>query len=59
MIKFSNYSLCITLPKWVITKLDWHKGDEVAVEIDAEGGKLIVSQNAKSKKEASEQNLRW
>ena len=45
LIKFSNYSLCITLPKWLVTKLEWNKGDEICVEVDEENAKLVISKS--------------
>ncbi len=59
LIKFSNYSLCITLPKWVIKKMDWDKGDEVDVEIDEDNGRLIISQKNKMHPEIPPSELRW
>ncbi len=59
LIKFSNYSLCITLPKWIIRKLEWDKGDEVDVEIDEKNGKLIISQKFSGKDVPKESELRW
>ena len=62
LIKFSNYSLCVTLPKWVIKTLDWKKGDYVNLEINADSGKIVISgkksDSAKPVKK-SETNLRW
>lgn len=59
LIKFSNYSLCITLPKWIVKKLEWDKGDEVDVEIDEKNGKLIISQKIIAKDETQNSKLRW
>lgn len=63
MIKFSNYSLCITLPKWIVSKLNWNKGEEVYVEILEDQGKLVISKSSVvSKKTKSDENsptLRW
>ena len=60
LIKFSNYSLCITLPKWLVKKLSWDKGDEVDVVVDEENGKLIISKgDKKSNSEETHDNLRW
>jgi antitoxin component of MazEF toxin-antitoxin module len=54
LIKFSNYSLCVTLPKWVIRELKWKKGDLVNMEVDTENGKIIVSGDKKSSPMKSE-----
>lgn len=69
LIKFSNYSLCVTLPKWVIRDLKWKKGDLVNMDVDAKNGKIIVSSDKKSvppkitsKKVTNKKNsnnLRW
>lgn len=69
LIKFSNYSLCVTLPKWVVRNLKWKKGDLVDIQIDDKNGKIIISNNKKSilKKNSSDKNtqikktdnLRW
>lgn len=42
LIKFSNYSMCITLPKWVIDQLEWHKGDELTLVTDVKQGKITL-----------------
>lgn len=43
LIKFSNYSLCVTLPKAMLDKLQLGKGDEVAIKMNR--GKIIVEPN--------------
>lgn len=60
LIKFSNYSLCITLPKWLLRNLEWNKGDEVNVEVDELNGKLIISKS-QSASDITKDNdsLRW
>lgn len=40
LIKFSNYSLCVTLPKAMLNKLELDKGDEVLITMKR--GKLII-----------------
>lgn len=40
LIKFSNYSLCVTLPKTMLNKLGLDKGD--AVSITMRRGKIII-----------------
>lgn len=42
LIKFSNYSLCVTLPKSVIRKLKWGKGDVVRLVVDESKGEITV-----------------
>lgn len=49
LIKFSNYSYCITLPKWIITRLDWSKGDNLDLVVNEEQGSIVVSKNNKNK----------
>lgn len=50
LIKFSNYSFCITLPKEAIDQMGWKKGDTVAVVFDDSSGKITVSKNKGSNK---------
>ena len=40
LIKFSNYSLCVTLPKTMLNKLELDKGDEVIISMKR--GKIIL-----------------
>lgn len=40
LIKFSNYSLCVTLPKAMLNKLGLDKGDEMKIILRR--GKLIL-----------------
>lgn len=54
IIKFSNYSLCITLPKKAVEALGWEKGQEVSVNFDSKAKKINIfkprhSQNASAK----------
>lgn len=42
LIKFSNYSMCVTLPKWVIDQLGWQKGDYLTVVTDVKQGKITL-----------------
>ncbi|MDO8513894.1 MAG: hypothetical protein Q7S37_05320 [bacterium] len=42
LIKFSNYSLCITLPKEYVDNLDWHQGDRIIFELAKEQNNLIM-----------------
>ncbi|OQB05952.1 MAG: hypothetical protein BWY19_00619 [bacterium ADurb.Bin212] len=59
LIKFSNYSLCITLPKWVLRKLLWEKGEEVNVQVDEKNGRLIITKSGRQEKENLDSDLRW
>ncbi len=45
LIKFSNYSMCVTLPKWVIDQLAWKKGDELLLHTDIKTGKITLHRN--------------
>ncbi len=51
LIKFSNYSLCVTLPKWAIKELKWGKGDLVNMNIDTKAETILISKNKQVKKE--------
>lgn len=42
LIKFSNYSMCVTLPKWVIDQLVWRKGDVLTLVTDVKHGKITL-----------------
>ena len=66
LIKFSNYSLCVTLPKSITRELDWKKGDIVNLDIDPKGGSITVFKGEKSKetkaqseKKKTKADLRW
>lgn len=48
LIKFSNYSLCVTLPKWVIKELKWVKGDIVKLVVDEKKGEILIKKDTKS-----------
>ncbi len=54
LIKFSNYSLCVTLPKAMLNKLHLDKGDEVTISMKR--GKIILepSGSASSSKESDQ-----
>jgi antitoxin component of MazEF toxin-antitoxin module len=47
LIKFSNYSLCVTLPKPMLNKLGLDKGDEMKITLKR--GKLILEPAAGAK----------
>lgn len=49
LIKFSNYSLCVTLPKSTIKVLGWEKGDIVKMTVDEKKGEILISGNKKSR----------
>lgn len=61
LIKFSNYSLCVTLPKWVIDYFNWEKGDLVNLEIDSDSAKIIISADKNKTKLSAKKSdkLRW
>ncbi|HPL01391.1 MAG: hypothetical protein PHH45_01125 [Patescibacteria group bacterium] len=50
LIKFSNYSLCVTLPKSVITKLKWGKGDVVLMRVSENTKEIVISKNKNTDK---------
>ncbi len=43
LIKFSNYSLCVTLPKAMLDKMELGKGDEVVIRMKR--GKILIEPN--------------
>ena len=45
LIKFSNYSLCITLPKEYIDNLGWQQGDRISFKLTNSKNDLILSKN--------------
>ena len=53
LIKFSNYSLCVTLPKWVVRDLKWKKGDVVNMDVDEKNGKIVITKGKQSKTKVS------
>ena len=62
LIKFSNYSLCVTLPKTMLNKLGLDKGDEV--NITMRRGKIIIEPMtaegaAKAADETDEEDDSW
>lgn len=57
LIKFSNYSLCVTLPKWVIKELKWNKGDIVKMLVDERKGEILIKKGTSSEKVKSEKAL--
>ena len=50
LIKFSNYSLCITLPKKILSSLDWNKGDTMHLKIDSKKGSIVITKGEPVKK---------
>lgn len=62
LIKFSNYSFCLTLPKIAVDQLGWGKGDEVLVIFD-EDKQVITISKTKPQSAAQDQKtsneLRW
>lgn len=53
LIKFSNYSMCVTLPKWVIDQLEWKKGDVLTLVTDVKQGKITLSKAKEEKGDAA------
>lgn len=43
LIKFSNYSFCITLPKEAVDHMGWKKGETLNVVFEDDASKIIVS----------------
>lgn len=52
LIKFSNYSLCVTLPKWVIKDLKWEKGEIVNMEVNEKAGTILISKDRANKRKS-------
>ncbi|MCX6810922.1 MAG: AbrB/MazE/SpoVT family DNA-binding domain-containing protein [Candidatus Berkelbacteria bacterium] len=50
LIKFSNYSLCVTLPKSVIRELKWNKGDIVTMVVNKKSGEILIKKPSGAKK---------
>lgn len=70
LIKFSNYSLCLTIPKSAVKTFGVGKGDIVEVEFDSKRRQIVIDlpKNSKSapvvKKQdkensKSDKSLRW
>lgn len=57
LIKFSNYSLCVTLPKTMLNKLSLDKGDEVSITMRR--GKIIIEGTGKKAARGSKQDESW
>lgn len=47
LIKFSNYSYCITLPKDFVARLGWKKGDLLQIKTSPSKNKLFVVHDEK------------
>lgn len=45
LIKFSNYSFCITLPKKAVAALGWEKGENVEVVFNSRSKNIVVSKD--------------
>lgn len=48
LIKFSNYSVCVTLPKNALEKLGWKSGQRVYMTADIERGTLTISKQLRT-----------
>lgn len=64
LIKFGNYSLCITLPKSLVRELKLEKGDSVSLEVESNKKKIVIDFNGKyskndDKKLAPDKPSRW
>lgn len=58
LIKFSNYSLCVTLPKWVIKELKWNKGDVVKLVVDNKKGEILIRKDKTAKSLATKDSAK-
>lgn len=69
LIKFSNYSLCVTLPKQITKDLNWDKGDVVKMLVDSKKGEIVIkkvstknlseTKNAELKNKSNNTKSRW
>lgn len=50
LIKFGNYSLCVTLPKSLVRDLKLKKGDLISLEVESNKKKIIIDFNGKYSK---------
>lgn len=57
LIKFSNYSMCVTLPKWVIDQLKWQKGDVLTLSTDVKQGKITLYKGQEENQVKSEPTI--
>ncbi|MBI3261217.1 AbrB/MazE/SpoVT family DNA-binding domain-containing protein [Candidatus Berkelbacteria bacterium] len=46
LISFSNYSICITLPKKALEELGWHKGTEVDINVNLGNRSMTLSRTS-------------
>ena len=53
LIKFSNYSFCITLPKKAVETLGWKKGENVEVVFNSRSKNIVVSKDTEITKETA------
>lgn len=58
LIKFSNYSFCLTLPKFAVERLGWKKGEEVEVEFDEATEVMKIYKAAKSSNKAAKSEIK-
>lgn len=49
LIKFSNYSYCITLPKQAVAAFGWKKGEELEANFSGNKGQIVISKKSKTK----------
>jgi len=61
IIKFSNYSLCVTLPKKIVDEMSLSKGDLVEISIDKNKNGIIIKKNQEHKNTENEssKSSRW
>lgn len=59
LIKFGNYSLCITLPKNIIDRFGLKKGDQVSLSFDANRLTINLKQKNKTTIKSGASKTRW
>jgi len=58
LIKFSNYSFCITLPKKAVEQLGWGKGEVVDVNFDPKTRRITVGKKKVSAKSTEPSDIK-
>lgn len=57
LISFSNYSICLTLPKKALEKLGWRRGDLISVDVDFGKGQMVLRRGGGRGVESSKPEL--
>lgn len=54
LIKFSNYSTCITLPKTATEELDWIAGMDIEIKLDPKKERLTITRKPQTEKKSKQ-----